>query len=113
MKNEQIREIINMLADSCKDYVPKVAEYEIHSSTMWVVVWAVVIVLSLIAIIATYRYRKWQDEFAPIMICAIATTMLIVGIFGIASQINDIYIAKYLPEKMFIHYLESVIENGL
>ena len=40
MDNNQIKEVVDMIAEGCKDYIPKVAEYEIHSSTMWAIVWA-------------------------------------------------------------------------
>lgn len=120
MDNNQIKEVVDMIAESCKGYIPKIAEYEIHSSTMWAILWAVVIAVSMIAIIATYGYAKekkkldvWFDEGFTIAVYAIGVVLITVGLVIFFIEIDDIYTAKYLPEKMFMQYVRSILENGL
>ena len=120
MDNNQIKEVVDMIAESCKDYIPKIAEYEIHSSTMWAIIWAVIIAVSVIAIIATYRHTQekkkldaWCDEGFAIAVYAIGAVLITIGLVVFFIEIDDIYTAKYFPEKMFMHYLKNVIENGL
>ena len=120
MDNNQIKEVIDMIAESCKNYIPKIAEYEIHSSTMWAIIWAFVVAVSVIAIIATYGYTKekkkldaWYDEGFTIAAYAIGAVLITVGLVIFFIEIDDIYTAKYLPEKMFMQYVRSVLENGL
>jgi len=120
MDNNQIKEVVDMIAEGCKNYIPKIAEYEIHSSTMWAIIWAVIIAVSVIAIIATYGYAKekkkldaWYDEGFTIAVYAIGAVLITVGLVIFFIEIDDIYTAKYFPEKMFMQYVKAILENGL
>lgn len=120
MDNNQIKEVVDMIAESCKDYIPKIAEYEIRSSTMWAIVWAVIIAVSVISIIAVHGYVKekkklgaWCDDNFALAVYAIGTVLILVGLVIFFIEIDDIYTAKYLPEKMFMQYVRNMLENGL
>ena len=120
MESEQIKEVVDMIAESCKNYIPKIAEYEIHSSTMWAIIWAVIIAVSVIAIISAYGYAKekkklgeWYDEGFSIAVYAIGAILITIGLVIFFIEVDDIYTAKYFPEKMFMQYVRSVLENGL
>lgn len=120
MDNNQIKEVVDMIAEGCKDYIPKIAEYEIHSSTMWAIMWAVIVAVSAIAIIAAYGYAKgkkklgvWYNEGFEIAVYAIGAILITIGLVIFFIEIDDIYTAKYFPEKMFVQYVRSVLENGL
>ena len=120
MDNNQIKEVVDMIAEGCKDYVPKIAEYEIRSSTMWAIVWAFIVALSVISIIAVYgcvnKKKKLgiccDDNFA-LGVYVIGAILAIIGLVIFFIEIDDIYVAKYLPEKMFMQYIKAVLENGL
>ena len=120
MDNNQIKEVVDMIAEGCKNYIPKIAEYEIHSSTMWAIIWAVIIGVSMIAIIAAYGYAKekkkldaWYDEGFTIAVYAIGAILITIGLVIFFIEVDDIYTAKYFPEKMFVQYVKALIENGL
>lgn len=120
MKSEQIKEVVDMITEGCKDYIPKIAEYEIHSSTMWAIVWGIIIAVSVISIIAVYGYTQkkkkvgaWCNDGLELAVYAIGAVLITIGLVIFFIEINDIYTAKYFPEKMFMRYVKAMLENGL
>lgn len=116
MNNEAFQKIVDAITEAYGVCAEEVIQYEIKTSTMYLIVFAVLTVLTAAVMVGTYiRNRKrdmsWFDEESSIGISVVGTILLVLCVFGIATQMYDIYTAKYFPEMMVMQYIKHTIRN--
>ena len=112
MTTEVLRGIAEGAVKGLSDLAPGIAEYQYHSSMMYAVIAGVVIVASLIALVIGIKIGLRDDwEFYEIMIATGACALLIFALLVFIIEMNDIYLAKYFPEKLVLRELRSLLYN--
>lgn len=112
-------ELRDFIIEYGKEIMPRLAEYEIHSSTLYAII---LLTLASVAIaIAIFIYFSRSKKRANGVYCGdpdfdfvwylslggLAVILLAMAI----CEISDIYYAKYLPEKLLLRKLKYVLEN--
>jgi len=112
MTTEVLRGIANGAIKGLGDLAPGIAEYQYHSSMMWAVIAGIAVVAFLIALVIGIIIGLRDDwEFYEIMIVVVACALLIFAFAVFVSEIDDIYLAKYYPEKLILRELRHLLEN--
>jgi hypothetical protein len=79
---------------------------------VWAVIAGIVIVASLIALVIGIKIGLRDDwEFYEIMITVVACALLIFAFAVFISEMDDIYLAKYYPEKLVLRELRHLLNN--
>lgn len=116
MNNEAFQKIVDAITEAYGLCAEELIQYEIKTSTMWLIFSVIVLLLTVTAMIAVYirnkkRDMSWSDEESSIGISVVGTILLVLCVFGIATQMYDIYTAKYFPEMMVMQYIKHTIRN--
>lgn len=100
---------------SFEEYMNSMVQYEIHSSRCWMAFGIVLAALSVVLIGLLIKYRnKIDDSFADgtvIFALGIVITVFIAAVVVILVEIDDINLATYFPQKLYIRYLRHAMEN--
>lgn len=112
MTTEVLRGVAEGAIKGLSDLVPGIAEYQYHSSMMYAVIAGVIIIISLIVMVIGFRAgtkNRWNTEkFATV---CIAIGVLIIALVFFVSEMEDVYLAKYFPEKLVLRELRHLLEN--
>ena len=112
MTTEVLRGIASGAIKGLSDLAPGIAEYQYRSSMMWAVIAAVVVVASLIALFIGIKKGLKDDwELYEILITIIACGILIFAFAVFVSEVDDLYLAKYFPEKLVLQELGKLLRN--
>lgn len=102
-----------------KEIMPRLAEYEIHSSTFNAVVLMALasVAIAVMVFIFIYRNKKRANgqycgdpEFDFLVYCGLGAIAFLLILFAV-GEVWDIYYAKYLPEKLLLRELHRILEN--
>ena len=100
---------------SFEEYMNSMVQYEIHSSRCWMTIGIVFAALSVVLIVLMIKYRdKISDSFdscAVAIAWAMVVSVLIFSVALILIQIDDINLATYFPQKLYIRYIRHALEN--
>lgn len=83
-----------------KELAQRVVQYETWQSVFWLIIGVLIVILGIIFIILESKNILTADGFLTV----IGFIGIIVGIVIICSQIDDILLCKYLPEKILLRY---------
>ena len=116
LNNEAFQRIVDAITEAYGVCADEIIQYEIHSSKMWIVIFAILTVLTVGIMFATHLYDKsngcsWFDEEWSCVVFVIGTILLVFFIFCFLCQINDIYYAQFFPEKIIMSHIKSAISN--
>lgn len=116
MNNEAFQKIVDAITEAYGVCADEIIQFEIKTSTEWLVFWVIATLLTVAVMVATYirnkkRDMSWYDEESSIGIFVIGILLLVLLIFGIGTQIYDIYMAKYFPEAMVMQYIKHTINS--
>lgn len=112
MTTEVLRGIAEGAIKGLSDLAPGIAEYQYHSSMMSAVIAGIAIVALLIVLIIGIIIGLRDDwEFYEILIVIVACALLIFAFAIFISELDDIYLAKYYPEKLVLRELRSLLQN--
>jgi len=112
MTTEVLRGIADGAIKGLSDLAPGIAEYQYHSSMMSAVIAGVIIIISLIVMVIGFRAgtkNRWNTE--EILMVCIAIGVLIIALMFFVSEMEDVYLAKYFPEKLVLRELRHLLEN--
>ena len=112
MTTEVLRGIANGAIKGLSDLAPGIAEYQYHSSMMYAVIAGIAFVALLIVLIIGIKIGLRDDwEFYEIMIVVVACALLIFAFTVFITEMDDIYLAKYYPEKLVLRELRRLLQN--
>jgi len=112
MTTEVLRGIAEGAIKGLSDLAPGIAEYEYHASMMGAIIAGVVIVASLIALVIGIKMGIKDDwGVCETLITAIACGILVIAFIAFISEMEDIYLAKYFPDKLVLRELRHLLEN--
>lgn len=112
MTTEVLRAVAEGAIKGLSDLAPGIAEYQYHSSMMSAVIAGIAVVAFLIVLIIGIKIGLRDDwEFYEIMITVVACALLIFAFAVFISEMDDIYLAKYYPEKLVLRELRSLLQN--
>lgn len=112
MTTEVLRGIAEGAIKGLSDLAPGIAEYQYHSSMMCAVIAGIAFVALLIVLIVGIKIGLRDDwEFYEILIVVVACALLIFAFAVFISEMDDIYLAKYYPEKLVLRELRSLLQN--
>ena len=95
-----------------KNLVSEIAKYQYHSSMTAAIIAGIVIAVSLIALVIGIKIGLRDDwEFYEILIVVVACALLIFAVAVFFTEMNDVYLAKYFPEKLVLRELKSLLHN--
>ena len=86
-----------------KELAQRVVQYETWQSIFWLVIGILTIILGIVLIILELKCILNVDGFLTFL----GFIGIVVGIGIICSQINDILLCKYLPEKILLRYAKQ------
>ena len=86
-----------------KELAQRVVQYETWQSIFWLVIGILTIILGIVLIILELKCILNGDGFLTFL----GFIGIAVGIGIICSQINDILLCKYLPEKILLRYAKQ------
>ena len=112
MTTEVLRGMAEGAIKGLSDLAPGIAEYQYHSSMMYAVIAGVIIIISLIVMVIGFRAgtkNRWNTEEIS-MVC-IAIGVLIIALVFFVSEMEDVYLAKYFPEKLVLRELRHLLDN--
>ena len=112
MTTEVLRGIAEGAVKGISDIAPGIAEYQYHSSMMSAVIAGIAFVAFLIVLIVGVKKGLRDDwEFYEILIVIAACALLILAFSVFIVEMNDIYLAKYFPEKLVLRELKTLLHN--
>ena len=116
MNNEAFQKIVDAITEAYGVCAEEIIQYEIQTSKMWLVFFAITLLLTVTAMIAVYirnkkRDMSWSDEEFSIFVNVTGIILSTILIFMILIQIDDIYTATYFPEKALIYHIKETIRN--
>lgn len=112
MTTEVLRGIAEGAVKGISDIAPGIAEYQYHSSMMSAVIAGIAFVAFLIVLIVGVKKGLRDDwEFYEILIVIAACALLIIAFSVFIVEMNDIYLAKYFPEKLVLRELKTLLHN--
>lgn len=112
MTTEVLRGIAEGAVKGISDIAPGIAEYQYHSSMMSAVIAGIAFVAFLIVLIVGVKKGLRDDwEFYEILIVIAACALLILAFSVFIVEMNDIYLAKYFPEKLVLRELKTLLNN--
>lgn len=83
-----------------KELAQRVVQYETWQSIFWLIIGVLIIILGIVFIILESKGILDAEGFLTV----IGFIGIVVGIVIICSQIDDILLCKYLPEKILLRY---------
>ena len=113
MTEEVLRGMVEGAVKGLEELAPGIAEYQYHSSMMAAVIAGIVILASVVALVIGIkmgRKDEWDGVF-PTLLTVVAIGVLIVAFTVFICELNDIYLAKYYPEKLVIRELKYLMSN--
>ena len=113
MTTEVLRAVAEGAVKGISDLAPGIAEYQYHSSRMNAAIAIAFMIASIIAIVVGIKMgikNKWYD-MVYFGIVATGVVVFAISLIMFASEINDIYLAKYFPEKLILRELRHLLEN--
>ena len=112
MTPDVVRGIAEGAVKGIRDIAPGIAEYQYHSSMMSAVIAGIAFVAFLIVLIVGVKKGLRDDwEFYEILIVIAACALLILAFSVFIVEMNDIYLAKYFPEKLVLRELKTLLHN--
>ena len=112
MTTEVLRGIAEGAIKGLSDLAPGIAEYRYRSSMMCAVIAGIAFVAFLIVLIIGIKKGLKDDwEFYEILIVVVACALLIFAFAVFIVEMNDIYLAKYFPEKLVLRELRTLLQN--
>lgn len=96
-----------------KNLVSEIAEYQLHASRTAAVIAGIVILLSAVALVIGIKMGikdDWIGTF-PTVISGVAVGVLFIAFVVFVVELNDIYLAKYFPEKLFLREVRNLLGN--
>ena len=116
MNNEAFQKIVDAITAAYNESAEEIIQYEIRSSKMWLAILVVLTVATAAIMFANYFHNKkrdlsWDDEGGSIFVITTGTILIVVFIFSILLQIDDIYTATYFPEKTIMQYIKYTVKN--
>lgn len=116
MNNEAFQKIVDAITEAYGVCADEVIQYEIKTSTEWLIFSVIVFLLTVTAMIAVYirnkkRDMSWYDEEFSIFINVTGIILLTVFICVALIQIDDIYTATYFPEKALMYHIKETIRS--
>ena len=95
-----------------KNLVSEIAKYQYHSSMTAALIAGIVIVASLIALVIGIKMGIKNDwNFEDTTIVCVAVGIMLIAFIVFVSELEDIYLAKYFPEKLVMRELRHLLEN--
>ncbi len=112
MTTEVLRGVAEGAIKGLSDLVPGIAEYQYHSSMMNAVIAGVIIIISLIVMVIGLRVgAKNQWNTGEVATVCVAIGVFVIAIVFFVSEMEDVYLAKYFPEKLVLRELRSLLQN--
>lgn len=116
MNNEAFQKIVDAITAAYNESAAEIIQYEIHTSKMWLAILIVMTAVTAAIMIANHLCNKkrdlsWDDEARSILVITTGTILIVVFIFSILYQIDDIYTATYFPEKTIMQYIKYTVKN--
>lgn len=96
-----------------KNLVSEIAEYQLHASRTSAVIAGIVILVSVIALVIGLKMGikdDWIGTF-PTVVSAVAVGVLFIAFVVFIVELDDIYLAKYFPERLFLREVRHLLEN--
>ena len=85
----------------------KYITWEVATSTMWIVIGAILVVGGLICFVTDIKW-SWADGFVAFVSCFV----IVVGMCVVGYQIYDILTCKYFPEKQLCEYVSGLMRQS-
>ena len=113
MTEEVLRGMVEGAVKGLEELAPRIAEYQYHSSMMAAVIAGIVILASVVALVIGIKMGRKDDWFTsiPTIVTATASILLIVSVVIFLVELDDIYIAKYFPEKLLLRAIRNLLGN--
>ena len=116
LNNEAFQRIVDAITEAYGVCADEIIQYEIHSSKMWIAFFVVVSVVTAGIMLAMFIHNKrfdmkWYDGEWSITVFTVGIVLLIFFLVCILWQIDDIYIARYFPEKTLMNHIKNTVEN--
>jgi heme/copper-type cytochrome/quinol oxidase subunit 2 len=116
VNNEAFQKIVDAITAAYNESAAEIIQYEIRSSKMWLAILIVLTVVTVAIMIANHLCNKkrdlsWDDETRSVLVITTGTILIVVFIFSILYQIDDIYTAMYFPEKTIMRYIKYTVNN--
>ena len=105
--NDMVQNVIS------KNLVSEIAEYQLHASRTAAVIAGIVILLSAVALVIGLKMGikdDWIGTF-PTVISAVAVGVLFIAFVVFIMELDDIYLAKYFPERLFLREVRNLLGN--
>lgn len=105
--NEMVQNMIS------KNLVSEIAEYQLHAARTAAVIAGIVILLSAVALVIGIKIGRkdnWDSVF-PTLLTVVAVGVLIVAFTVFICELDDIYLAKYFPERLFLREVRNLLGN--
>lgn len=113
MTTEVLRGIAEGAVKGLSDLAPGIAEYQYHASMMAVVIAGIVILASAVALVIGIKMGikdDWIGTF-PTVVSAVAVGVLFIAFVVFIVELDDIYLAKYFPEKLLLREIRNLLGN--
>jgi phosphotransferase system glucose/maltose/N-acetylglucosamine-specific IIC component len=116
VNNEAFQKIVDAITAAYNESAAEIIQYEIRSSKMWLAILIVLTVVTVAIMIANHLCNKKRDlscddETRSVLVITTGTILIVVFIFSILYQIDDIYTAMYFPEKTIMRYIKYTVNN--
>ena len=116
MNNEVFQRIVDAITEAYGVCADEIIQYEIQTSKMWIVIFVVMSVVTAGIMLAMFIRNKrfdmsWDDEELSIGVFTVGIVLLIFFLVCILWQIDDIYTARYFPEKTLMNHIKNTVEN--
>lgn len=113
MTEEVLRGMVEGAVKGLEELAPGIAEYQYHASMMAAVIAGIVILASAVALVIGIKMGRKDDWLTsiPIIVTATASILLIIAVVIFLVELDDIYLAKYFPEKLVLRELRHFLEN--
>lgn len=85
----------------------KYITWEVATSTMWIVIGAILVVGGLICFVTDIKW-SWAGGFVAFMGCFV----IVAGMCVVGDQIYDILTCKYFPEKQLWEYVSGLMRQN-
>jgi len=113
MTTEVLRGMAEGAVKGISDLAPGIAEYQYHSSRMNAAIAIAFMIVAIIAIVIGVKMGIKNDchDMTYFGIVAVGVAVFVIGLIWFASEMNDMYLAKYFPEKLILRELRHLLEN--
>lgn len=116
LNNEAFQRIVDAITEAYGVCADEIIQYEIQTSRMWIAVFVVMSVVTVGIMLAMFIRNKrfdmsWDDEGWSITVFTVGIVLLIFFLVCILWQIDDIYTARYFPEKTLMNHIKNTVES--